>query len=375
MNKTVKNALIIAGILALAGVLLFSAAFAFGARPEQLWNDGLPELSFVTIGGLGGSGYGDWDNAYEADGVYEVLADGLDSLDIRWIAGTAEVVVYDGSEVVLAESPAAGITADSALRYGVEDGVLYVQYCARGKSGNLPEKHLTVSLPRALAAGMRDFSFDASSASLSVSGLKAERFACGSTSGRLDAASITASAVHLDSSSGDIYFSGDYELLDAGSTSGRVSVESLGRATSTAIDTSSGGVSVSGRCGGLSIGTTSGAVAAAGAVTAEALEIDTSSGTISLYGSFAGIRAATTSGAVELRSSVCPATLAVDTSSGDVALTLPPDSGFTLEYDTSSGELRCDFSVVMRGNRYVSGDGSAAFSVDTTSGNLSMKTE
>jgi hypothetical protein len=45
---------------------------------------------------------------------------------------------------------------------------------------------------------------------------------------------------------------------------------------------------------------------------------------------------------------VCPAKLEIDSVSGDVSLRLPADSGFTLRFDSVSGCLQCDFSIVMK---------------------------
>ena len=206
MNRTVKIALIVAGALVCTGMVFYCVAFAFGARLEKIWNGDLPKPFFVTIGAVNGDGYRDWENAYDSDGVYSVQADGLNSLDIKWVAGGAQINVYDGSEVLIVESAKNAIPEDNALRYGVEDGILYVQYCPKGATGNLPEKSLTVSIPRTLAEKMNSFDFDAASASLSLSGLTAEYFTFEGVSGRLDVDSITASTVELNTTSGSIHF-------------------------------------------------------------------------------------------------------------------------------------------------------------------------
>ncbi len=372
MNKTVKIALIVAGALVCTGMVFCCVAFAFGARIEKIWSEELPETYFVNIGAVNGAGYRDWDNAYNPDGTYSVQADGLNSMDIKWVAGSAQINVYEGSEVLITESARTSIPKDNALRYGVEDGILYVQYCPKGATGNLSKKSLTVNIPRTLAEKMNSFDFDAASASLALSGLTAESFTYDSASGRLEAASMQANIVELNATSGGIYFSGEYDRLSADSVSGEVTVESKKAATSTSINTTSGSITLSGNCGELSLDTVSGRISSVGTVVAKTLGINSTSGDISLNGSFGSVNIDTISGTVTLRSDLCTSEISIGSASGDVSVTLPKDSGFTLEYDTVSGKLDCGFSVKMDGDRYISGDGSAVFNVDTVSGSLSV---
>lgn len=372
MNKTIKNILIIACAMVLAGAILVGAAFAFGARFEKMYNVSWPNSS-VNIGGNGMTGYRAWDNDFSEDGSYSVSADELDSIDLKWIAGYAELIVYDGKEVLIKESSADPIAENDALRYGMDNGVLYIQYCAKDKAGNLPEKNLSLSVPRTLAENMASFSYDASSASLSIADVSAKNFTFSSSSGRLDASLMLVETVILDASSGDLLFSGEYIKLDADTSSGKVTVESLGTASGTTIGTSSGNVRVSGNCGALSINTTSGTITSPSSIDAESLYIDTSSGDVSLSGAFPQVNVNTTSGRIALDCAVCPNALDANTSSGDITLTLPDNSGFSLRYDTSSGDLNSGFSVLMSGGKYISGDGSATFNVDTSSGSLQLK--
>ncbi|HPK15572.1 MAG TPA: DUF4097 family beta strand repeat-containing protein [Clostridia bacterium] len=370
MNKTVRNLLIIALAMILAGAVFVATGHAFGARLGWQWIfSGFSPG--VNVGGL--SGYRNWNNAFNEDGNYYIDAQGLDSLELDWIAGNVIILIYDGSEVKLCERSAAPVSEGAALRYGMENGTLYVQYCAPEVSGNLPEKELTVSIPKSLADNMDTFSYDASSASLLVSNITAKRFLFDSSSGDLDATGMKADKVTLDASSGKVSFSGAYDTLEADTSSGAVTIESLGGASSTSIDTSSGDVSVSGDCGALSIGTTSGVAGSFGALSAESLSVDTSSGRVNLAGSFGRTRVGTTSGDVTLALDACPDKLSISTSSGDVTLSLPAQSGFTLRYDTSSGEMSCDFAAVKDGNQFAVGDGAADFSVDTSSGSLRVK--
>lgn len=372
MNKTTKNILIVACAMILAGGIFIAVSLALGVNLEGQWNIGNFPLVNINIGGL--TGYRAWDNAYCEDGSYNVKAQGISGIDIKWIAGSSELIVYDGDEILIREDSAETITQDVALRYGVENNVLYVQYCMKNKTGELPEKNLSISIPKALADNMETLTYDASSGSLNAASLNAGSFDFSSSSGNLDTSEIIADKVSISTSSGCLLFSGEYNNLDADTSSGRVTVESLGAASHTAIATSSGDVRIAGDCGALEINTTSGTVSSTGDIKAKSLNVDTSSGEVILSGSFPLVDISTTSGRVSLDCVDCPDQIKIGTSSGDVKLALPENSGFTLRYDTSSGELQCGFSVVMSGSRYISGDGLADFGVNTSSGSLIVKT-
>jgi len=278
--------------------------------------------------------------------------DKIESLALDWIAGNVTILIDDGNEIRLSEKAAAPIPEDAALRYGVQNGTLYVQYCPQNARGRLPEKELIVTIPRALADNMASFSYDASSASLLVNDIVAQSFHFDSSSGNLEAASIRADTVKLNASSGDIRFSGEYAKTQRGhqlrqSNAGEPWQCGFHRDQTP----SSGDVHISGNMGDLTVDTTSGMISSFGALTAASLNADTSSGTVNLAGSFDNARVGTTSGTVSLAFTACPQKLDVETSSGDVTLSLPRESGFTLRYDTSSGEMDCDFAVVMDGKK------------------------
>lgn len=386
MNRTIRNILIVACAMLLAGAVFIAAAFALGVDLKKQWSIG--DFSTVNIGMGGQIGYRDWTNAYSGDGSYRLNAEGVESVDLKWIAGNVSVIVYEGSDIKIEENALSDITEEVALRYGTENGTLYIQYCAWTVSGNLPEKNLTVSIPQTLAMNMDTFNYDASSADLSVSNLTVRRFAFDASSGSLAADDLVAETADLDSSSGWIGFTGKFTKLNAGSTSGTVTIVSNGEAESTSVSTSSGDVFLVGSFGDLTVDTTSGRVSSYGnladggeaaaselpdtRIVANSADIDTSSGDVTMRCSIPRVNIGTTSGRVMLDCAACPDALDIDTSSGDVALVLPENSGFSLRHNTSSGEFSCAFSVVMSGDKYTSGNGAADFSVNTSSGDLDI---
>ena len=92
---------------------------------------------------------------YENAGKYtkgggSVAAD-MEQLEINWIAGEVELVVYDGNEVTFSESSEQEIKDAFEMRYYRDTDTLYLQYAKSGKwkFGKLSKK-LTVQIPRDL---------------------------------------------------------------------------------------------------------------------------------------------------------------------------------------------------------------------------------
>ena len=113
-----------------------------------------------------------------------------------------------------------------------------------------------------------------------------------------------------------------------------------------------------------------------GAITAENVnaEVNTVSGKIQLDGSFRQVNGESTSGEIDLTLRTCPNKLSVATVSGDVDVELPRSAGFTLAYNTVSGDLECDFAAKRSGEKLICGNGGCEISVDTTSGDLKFET-
>jgi hypothetical protein len=359
MNKAVRTALIVASSLVLAGALLIGAAFALGVRPEDYKGDDISDIfhrlfgGTVTIG-VGPGNYRDWKNEYSAGGDYSLPAEGIKSLNILWIAGNVDVEVWDGKDIEFSESAIREISQDAALRFGTEEGVLYIQY--RAAAGEytpsvFPEKRLQLRIPRSLAGSLEEFSFEGSSSSLRADGL-------------------TADVLHLMGVSGEIQVSGRFETLDVQSTSGAIRIENAGTAKSAEIGSISGEIGIKGAFEKLDLHSTSGGIRSTGTVSAGSLTCGSVSGSIELEGSFDKVVGETSSGSVDIRSSLAPVMLDISSISGDVALVIPPDSGFTLEYSSISGGFQCDFSVLMQEKQVVAGDGAGKYHIDTASGSI-----
>jgi len=164
--------------------------------------------------------------------------------------------------------------------------------------------------------------------------------------------------IRIDTGSGDVLAAGIEGELDVDTGSGDVVVRDA-RVGALGVDTGSGAVTLEGfRADALHVDTGSGGVRGGG--DAEEIEVDTGSGDISLdLGPL-------------LRN------VMVDTGSGDVTLMVPATYGARVSLETSSGDLEVNLplQVVRRGQDALEGtigDGAGRLTVDTGSGNITVR--
>lgn len=361
MKRSVKITLLAAGVLIALGLVLMVASLLFGANPDRL-EDQLEDYFENNTVGVSVVQKDNADNnywkGYETSNTYTMTALDINSLSVDWAAGRVEIIPWEEDVIQIAEvANKEEITEQEALRWRVdENGCLRIENGLNRKTVtvNPLTKYLQVLVPAELAAEWQTIHVSTSSAPVIITGMTAAKLDVSTASGEVTLTELTAETVSLSTASGDIVFAGDYDRLQAGTASGDVRVESLGSPRETEVDTSSGRVEVIGDCGELSLDSASGDMTATG-VTARGVDVDTTSGKVVL----------------ELLS--CPTELDVETTSGDVELTLPKDSGFRLEFDAASGDMdKCDFPLSRDRGVYLAGDGRADFSVDTTSGDLTI---
>lgn len=124
----------------------------------------------------------------------------------------------------------------------------------------------------------------------------------------------------------------------------RVPAELAGNLRYLQIDTVSADVFVSGvKAGELQADTSSGSIHAEG--TFGIVDADTVSGNLELIGTGKELDLDTTSGDFGVTLSETPDELSFDSTSGDLTLMLPAKRGFEVEYDTVSGDFKCDFAL------------------------------
>ena len=101
--------------------------------------------------------------------------------------------------------------------------------------------------------------------------------------------------------------------------------------------------------------------------------VDTTSGSFKIVApSVSRFEAVAVSGDISLTAQKEPNYLNIDTTSGSIDLTLPESASFTLNYDTTSGDLYSDLSYRRQFRNYIFGDGNGEYKIKTVSGNVKI---
>lgn len=242
------------------------------------------------------------------------------NLDIDWMAGQVTVRVAEQEGITIEED----YTGEEAgrVRYQVDGDTLRIRFSRRvggwfWSFGN-QKKALTVTVPAHLAAQLQKVRVDSVSAAVDISGLAAD-------------------TLEVDSTSGAVRLAGTYHTVDAESTSGDVTF--------------------TGSCQEFTAETVSGRQEIATGATCREARLDTVSGTVR-FSAGAACR-----------------NIRVNTVSGDVTLYVAEQTGFTLQFDRVSGNLKSAFSMRQDGSRYVCGEGLCSIQMDSVSGDLYLKAE
>lgn len=149
-------------------------------------------------------------------------------------------------------------------------------------------------------------------------------------------------------------FAQDIRELKINSVSAEINISGLAVSQTVEVDTVSGKVT-------------------AEDLTAACLECDTVSGGIKASGAIESFDLDSTSGSAEIVTSVPLKRLETDTVSGNVTIIIPENSGFTLEFDTVSGDIDCEFPLTKKNGKHIYADGSAKLEADSTSGDFTVK--
>lgn len=306
----------------------------------------------VSINGMTIAGAYNYANSEKYSVGGGEIAGGISALYIDWVSGKVDIVSYDGEVVRFTESADKDISGDLAMRYWLDNGRLHIRFCKSGISSyvNL-NKTLTVWLP---AGSMpEEIELDTTSAAITAEGLSVDSARFNSTSGDL---TVTGGHFRLS--------------LKADTTSGRVRVMDSTFPDGD-IDTVSGDITIEG-CTvkhELELDTTSGRVEAVMKGYTHSLSVDSVSGSVRVVSRGVDeFSADSTSGDVKAYFSKQPEKCSIETVSGRVELGLPEDADCCVSFDSTSGKLKSDLPAKVDGDDYIIGDGSARYSIDTTSG-------
>ena len=252
------------------------------------------------------------DLPYHAE--YTVPADGVTGLDLSWTSGDVTVQPWNGDSILLEEDSEVELTEDCRLLYTVEDGELKLRFDGQPSRDVTWRKVLTVRLPEALAQSLAELDFSTVSAHVTV----------------LD---LTAAELDIETVSGGVYARGGFGELDFSTVSGDMTLE-----------------------------------------TNETFRLDaeTTSGSACLSGTFGELDFSTVSGDMTLETNET-FRLDAETTSGSVCLRLPDTMGLTLDFASTSGEIRSqrmDHPFAGKKGRLTLGDGASFAEISTTSGCL-----
>ena len=237
MKKSVKITLIVAAVLVGLGLCIAVVGALMGGRISDLRNTYYDGREWHHGDALDGSYTG---------GEIRVPAEDITALSIDWVAGDVKVMVTDGEEIVVTEHADRGIPEEYALLLEA-DNTLRIRYSNDVWGIDMPEKDLTVLLPRTVAENLTAVDLSGVSADFAVDKLTVrESFSFDTTSGKLKTEVLTATGAKADvnSVSGEIELDGSFREVKAGSTSGEIDLMLRNAPAAVEVSTVSGEVDV-----------------------------------------------------------------------------------------------------------------------------------
>ena len=215
MKKSVKITLLVAAVLVGLGLCIAVVGVLMGGRISDLRNTYYDGREWHHGDALDGSYTG---------GEIRVPAEGITALDIDWVAGDVKIMVTDGEEIVVTEHVDRGIPEEYALCVEA-DNTLRIRYSNDVWGIDMPEKDLTVLLPRTVVENLTAVDLSGVSADFAVGKLTVrDAFSFDTTSGKLEMQSMNApqAKATVSSVSGNVELDGSFREVKAGSTSGEI---------------------------------------------------------------------------------------------------------------------------------------------------------
>ena len=308
---------------------------------------------WFMFGGINISSAFSYANAEKYTAGDTVITSPVETLDVNWTEGFVKIEYHSGTGIRVSETSPKPLSENNRLHWWLDGTTLRIQYAKAGinLTWNL-QKTLTVSLPEGTV--LKNAGIKATSADITVSDLVAEEVILGSTSGNVTASTVT-QKLTAGATSGDMNIRQD-SVIDSAylhSTSGSIAC-TLDVATSVNIESTSGGISlaVTDCADSVRMHSTSGNVYA-DLSSAEKTELSSTSGSITAsLGAFKDLK--------------------IDSTSGNVTAALPGEPGLTCSVGTTSGSFSSELELAKNGSTYTCGDGSAACSIHTTSGDVKI---
>lgn len=237
MKKSVKITLLVAAVLVGLGLCIAVVGVLMGGRISDLRNTYYDGREWHHGDALDGSYTG---------GEIRVPAESITALSIDWVAGDVKIMVTDGEEIVVTEHADRGIPAEYALCVEA-DNTLRIRYSNDVWGNDMPEKDLTVLLPRTVAENLTAVDLSGVSANFAVGKLTVrDAFSFDTTSGKLEMQSMNApqAKATVSSVSGNVELDGSFREVKAGSTSGEIDLMLRNAPAAVEVSTVSGEVDV-----------------------------------------------------------------------------------------------------------------------------------
>ena len=320
---------------------------------------------------------------YEVDGVYNVEASGINSLNIDWVAGGITVKPYNGNDIRITEYAQRALTNDEKLYYTISGGALTVKYRENnsGISISVLNKRLEMLIPQELCEnldrvnissisggvdandiGASAFAVSTTSGDVNLTGILSNTFSVNTMSGSIMLTSVQTDDMNLDSSSGSVTAArvqANGMVINSMSGTARVSDSS---AEMINIYTSSGSINASGAFSNVSLKSMSGRISLDNSAPRSVLDADTSSGSLNLSGLFTRVNIGSMSGSVTIKSAIVPSYLKADTTSGGINIYIPDEGAVSVHHSSTSGRFSSDIPVTIQ-------NGDAQFELSSMSGN------
>ena len=237
MKKSVKITLLVAAVLVGLGLCIAVVGALMGGRISDLRNTYYDGREWHHGDALDGSYTG---------GEIRVPAEDITALSIDWVAGDVKIMVTDGEEIVVTEHADRGITEEYALLLEA-DNTLRKRDSNDVWGNDMPEKDLTVLLPRTVAENLTAVDLSGVSADFAVGKLTVRpAFPFDTASGKLEMQSMIASHAKatVSSVSGNVELDGSFREVKAGSTSGEIDLMLRNAPAAVEVSTVSGEVDV-----------------------------------------------------------------------------------------------------------------------------------
>ena len=237
MKKSVKITLLVAAVLVGLGLCIAVAGVLMGGRISDLRNTYYDGREWHHGAALDGSYTG---------GEIRVPAESITALSIDWVAGDVKIMVTDGEEIVVTEHVDRGIPEEYALCVEA-DNTLRIRYSNDVWGIDMPEKDLTVLLPRTVVENLTAVDLSGVSADFAVGKLTVrDAFSFDTTSGKLEMQSMNApqAKATVSSVSGNVELDGSFREVKAGSTSGEIDLMLRNAPAAVEVSTVSGEVDV-----------------------------------------------------------------------------------------------------------------------------------